>query len=67
MALTPGTFGGYAVIDDPDALYERAVAAGATVVVPPSAPDYGGRTFAVLDPEGNHWSFGDYRGEPRQK
>src|ERR1700746_974474 len=29
------------------------------------APDYGSRDFAVLDPEGNHWSFGTYPGEPR--
>lgn len=64
-ALTPGTFGGYAVTDDPDALFERAVAAGAQVVRPPSTPDYGGREFVVTDPEGNHWSFGSYRGEPR--
>ncbi len=24
--------------------------------------DYGGRDFVVLDPEGNLWSFGTYRG-----
>ena len=27
--------------------------------------DYGSRDFAVLDPEGNRWSFGTYRGAPR--
>ncbi len=27
--------------------------------------DYGSRDFAIRDPEGNHWSFGTYRGEPR--
>ena len=27
--------------------------------------DYGSRDFAVRDPEGNRWSFGTYRGEPR--
>ena len=26
--------------------------------------DYGANEFAVRDPEGNLWSFGDYRGEP---
>ncbi len=28
-ALPPGTFGAYVVVDEPDALYERVVAAGA--------------------------------------
>ena len=65
-ALVPGTFGGYVVTDDPDALYERAIAAGAQVIRPPGTPDYGGREFSVTDPEGNHWSFGSYRGEPRK-
>jgi uncharacterized glyoxalase superfamily protein PhnB len=63
--LPPGIFGAYVVTDDPDALYERAIAAGAEVIRPPSTPDYGGREFAIRDPEGNRWSFGTYRGEPR--
>jgi uncharacterized glyoxalase superfamily protein PhnB len=63
-ALTPGNFGGYAVTADVDALYERAVAAGAQVIREPNTPGYGGREFAVTDIEGNHWSFGTYRGEP---
>jgi uncharacterized glyoxalase superfamily protein PhnB len=61
----PGAFGGYAVTDDPDALFARAVAAGAEVTREPNSPDYGGREFSVRDPEGNSWSFGTYRGEPR--
>jgi catechol 2,3-dioxygenase-like lactoylglutathione lyase family enzyme len=65
-ALPPGTCGAYVVTDDPDALYERADAAGADVIRPPSTPDYGGREFAVRDPEGNRCSFGTYRGEPRK-
>ena len=62
--LQPGTFGGYVVIDDPDRLFARATAAGATVLSELHDTDYGSREFAVLDPEGNHWSFGTYRGEP---
>ena len=46
-----------------DALYERAVAAGATVVRKPEDQDYGGRGCTLRDPEGNQWSFGSYRGE----
>jgi uncharacterized glyoxalase superfamily protein PhnB len=64
-SLRPGTFGCYVVCDDPDALYARATAAGATVLQELKDTDYGSRDFAVRDPEGNLWSFGTYRGEPR--
>ncbi|MEV4131624.1 VOC family protein [Dactylosporangium sp. NPDC049742] len=62
--LRPGTFGAYVVTDDPDALYKRAVDAGAEVVMELTDTDYGSRDFIVRDPEGNRWSFGTYRGEP---
>jgi uncharacterized glyoxalase superfamily protein PhnB len=62
--IRPGTAGIYVVTDDPDGLYERATAAGAEVVQKMNDTDYGSRGFAVKDPEGNHWSFGTYRGEP---
>lgn len=65
-SVRPGGFGGYAVTDDPDALFARAVAAGAEVTRELNTPEYGGREFSVRDPEGNHWSFGTYRGEPRK-
>jgi len=61
----PGTCHAYVVCDDPDALYKRALAGGATVVRELTDTDYGSRDFAVLDPEGNHWSFGTYPGHPR--
>ena len=64
-ALEPGTFGAYAVTDDPDALFKRAVARGATVLQEPSDTSYGTREGALRDPEGNRWSFGTYRGVPR--
>ncbi|GAA0967905.1 VOC family protein [Actinocorallia libanotica] len=63
--LAPGSFGAYAVTDEPDALYERALKAGATVVRELGDTDYGSRDFIVRDPEGNLWSFGTYRGAPR--
>jgi uncharacterized glyoxalase superfamily protein PhnB len=62
--LKPGTFGCYVVTDEPDALFARATAAGATVLREPNDTDYGSRDFAVRDLEGNQWSFGTYRGEP---
>jgi uncharacterized glyoxalase superfamily protein PhnB len=65
-ALQPGSFGCYVVTDEPDALYARAVAAGAEILMELTDQDYGSRDFAVRDPEGNRWSFGTYRGEPRR-
>jgi uncharacterized glyoxalase superfamily protein PhnB len=62
----PGAFGAYVVTDEPDALYERAKAAGAEIISAPHDTDYGSRDFAARDPEGNRWSFGTYRGEPRK-
>jgi uncharacterized glyoxalase superfamily protein PhnB len=64
--LRPGTFGGYVVTDEPDALYARATGAGAEVLRDMEDTDYGSRGFTVRDPEGNRWSFGTYRGEPRK-
>ena len=58
-----GKASAYCVTDDPDAIYERALAAGVTVLREIRDEDYGGRGFSVLDPEGNTWSFGSYRGE----
>ena len=42
---------------------EFALDAEAFVCVP--ITDYGSREFGLRDPEGNLWSFGTYRGEPR--
>jgi uncharacterized glyoxalase superfamily protein PhnB len=53
----------YVVTDEPDALFERAVAAGAEVMRGLRDEEYGSRGFTVRDPEGNIWSFGTYRGE----
>jgi uncharacterized glyoxalase superfamily protein PhnB len=63
--LRPGTFGAYVVTDDPEALRARATSAGAELVLDLHDTDYGSREFSVRDPEGNLWSFGTYRGEPR--
>jgi uncharacterized glyoxalase superfamily protein PhnB len=60
--LPAGTGSVYVVADQPDALYERAVAAGATVVQGLRDEDYGSRGFTVRDPEGVYWSFGTYGG-----
>jgi uncharacterized glyoxalase superfamily protein PhnB len=53
----------YLVTDEPDALFDRATAAGAKVERPLRDESYGSRGFTVRDPEGNLWSFGTYAGE----
>ena len=60
--FSPETLGGGTVrmvmiVDDPDAAFARAVAAGATPVV---AMDnqYGWRLGRVADPYGHHWEIG---------
>jgi uncharacterized glyoxalase superfamily protein PhnB len=50
----------YASIEDPDALCERARAAGAEIVRGPEDTDYGSREFTARDPQGVLWSFGTY-------
>jgi uncharacterized glyoxalase superfamily protein PhnB len=52
----------YIVVEDPDSLFARATAAGATVVRGLTDQDYGSREFTVRDPEGVFWSFGTYGG-----
>lgn len=61
--LPPGSFGGYVVTDSPGAVHDRAVAAGARITQP-LHERHGSLDFTALDPEGNRWSFGTYRGEP---
>jgi PhnB protein len=43
--------------EDPDAVFARAVAAGATIVRA-MANDYGWRLGRILDPFGHHWEIG---------
>lgn len=61
-ALPPGTGAIYLVTDEPDALYERAKAAGAEIFRELTDTDYGSRDFGARDPEGVMWSFGTYAG-----
>jgi PhnB protein len=46
------------VVADPDAVFERAVSAGATVVWPVNDQSYGWRVGRVVDPFGHHWEIG---------
>lgn len=42
-------------VRDPDAAYQRAIAAGASSIRPPADQFYGERSGSVKDPFGNHW------------
>ncbi|MEX1103430.1 MAG: VOC family protein [Dehalococcoidia bacterium] len=55
------TAGIYVTVPDADAHHDRAKAAGAKIVMPPTDEDYGGRDYVCHDPEGHVWSFGTYR------
>ncbi len=50
------------VVPDADAAHRRAVDAGADVSGDPVEQDYGSRDLSVIDPEGNVWALGTYRG-----
>lgn len=60
--FSPETLGGSTarmvmVVEDPDAAFDRAVLAGATVVWP-VADQYGWRLGRIADPFGHHWEIG---------
>jgi PhnB protein len=50
----------YVYVDDVDAHYEQAKAAGAKVVREPEDQFYGDRNYGVEDPEGHEWYFGTH-------
>ena len=56
-SLGGGTVRMVMVVEDPDAAFDRAVAAGATVVWPVN-DQYGWRLGRVVDPFGHHWEIG---------
>ncbi len=60
-ATPPGVSVIYVVVDDADAAYERAKAAGADVTEPVDQ-EYGSRDLTVTDPDGNRWMLGTYAG-----
>lgn len=61
--FSPETLGGgtvrmVLVVDDPDAVFAQAVAAGASVVWPVADQSYRWRVGRVVDPFGHHWEIG---------
>jgi PhnB protein len=61
--FSPDTLGGGTVrmslvVEDPDALFDQAVRAGARVVSPMKDERYGWRIGRIADPFGHHWEIG---------
>ncbi len=54
------TQGIYVVVEDADAHYAAAKAAGAEIVREIKTQDYGGRDYSCRDLEGHIWTFGTY-------
>ncbi len=63
---TPEMLGGrvtspmYLIVADCEPVWARAQAAGAEVLMELRTMDYGGKAFGLRDPEGYHWSVGEY-------
>jgi uncharacterized glyoxalase superfamily protein PhnB len=51
------TVGLYVEVEDADAVFEKARAAGAEILEEPTDEEYGHRRFTARDPEGHHWFF----------
>lgn len=69
LNFSPETLGGgtvrlIVVVDDPQAVFERAVVAGAREVSP-VVEEHGWRVGRVVDPFGHHWEIGKPLGEPQ--
>ena len=50
----------YIVVEEADAFYARAKAAGCEIIMDIKDEDYGGRDFTCRDLEGHVWTFGTY-------
>jgi uncharacterized glyoxalase superfamily protein PhnB len=50
----------YIAVPDADAVFARATAAGADIVMGLTDQPYGSRDFICRDPEGHVWCFGTY-------
>jgi PhnB protein len=63
LNFSPESLGGGSVrmvmvAENPDAVFDRSIAAGATVVSPVTDQPYGWRVGRIVDPFGHHWEIG---------
>lgn len=61
--FSPETLGGSSmrmviIVDDPHAVFDKAMAAGASSISPVRDEHYGWRIGRVVDPFGHHWEIG---------
>lgn len=57
-SLGGGTVRMVMVVRDPDAVFDQAIAAGASIVSPVQNHSYGWRLGRIVDPFGHHWEIG---------
>jgi uncharacterized glyoxalase superfamily protein PhnB len=62
--MKPGGTAVCVVTDDVDVVHARVEASGAEISDGLHDTEYGSHTFTTVDPEGNLWTFGTYRGAP---
>jgi PhnB protein len=60
---TPNTHALHLYVEDADAVYRKALAAGATLIDEPRDQEYGERSASVKDPAGNYWYIATSKGE----
>jgi PhnB protein len=63
FAATPKTTALHVYVEDTDAVYEKALAAGAVSMDEPEDHEYGERGASVKDPAGNFWYIATHKGE----
>ena len=59
---TPSTIALHVYVEDADAVYEQALAAGATSIHKPVDQEYGERSVGLKDPAGNYWYVATHKG-----
>jgi len=59
---TPSTVALHVYVKDTDAVYQQALAAGATSIGEPKDQEYGERSAGVKDPAGNYWYVATHKG-----
>jgi PhnB protein len=61
---TPATL--YLLVEDVDSVFNRAVAAGAKVMMPVTDMFWGDRVGQLTDPEGHRWMIATHKAEPTE-
>ncbi|MGA8150273.1 MAG: VOC family protein [Terriglobales bacterium] len=59
---TANTHALHIYVQDADAVYQKALAAGATTIDEPRDQEYGERSASVKDPAGNYWYIATHKG-----